>query len=256
MDKVIVITGASAGIGAAFAGVASKVGAKVVLAARRTAELEKVCAGLAGEALAVTTDVTKRSDVEKLRDAALERFGKVDVWINNAGRGITRSAQELTDDDLDAMIRDNVKSVLYGMQAILPHFKSRNAGHIVNVSSALARVPFAPPRAAYAASKAAMNMLTACVRIELLNSHPGIHVSAVMLGVVATEFGVSSLHGGIDSRKFPGAQSAEDAAKILIGTIENPRPEVYGVGDAPEMAKRYLQDVAGTEAEIAARFKR
>jgi NADP-dependent 3-hydroxy acid dehydrogenase YdfG len=256
MDRVIVITGASTGIGAAFAVLASEAGAKVVLAARRTAELEAVRSRLGGEAITVTADVTKRSDVEHLRDEALKRFGHVDVWVNNAGRGITRSVQELTDDELDAMLQLNLKSVLYGMQAVLPHFKSRNAGHIINVSSALSRVPFAPGRAAYAAAKAAMNMLTANLRMELANSHPGIKVSAILYGVVATEFGVNALNGGMDSRRFPGAQSPEDAARVLLDAIENPRPEIYGTGEAPEMAKRYLADVAGVEAEIAARFRR
>src|SRR5208282_1096698 len=129
---------------------------------------------------------------------AIERFGHVDVWINNAGRGITRSVSELTDEDLDVMMRDNVKSALYGVQAILPHFRSRGAGQIVNVSSLLGRVPFAPFRSAYSAAKHALNALTACLRMELRASSPGIVVTLVSPGVVATEFGLNALHGGMD----------------------------------------------------------
>ena len=101
------------------------------------------------------TDVTRRADVERLRDRAIEAFGHVDVWVNNAGRGMTKAALELTDDDLDAMITANVKAALYGMQAIVPHFKERGRGQIINISSMLSRVPFASFRAAYSAAKAA-----------------------------------------------------------------------------------------------------
>ena len=91
-----------------------------------------------------------RESERSWRDAALSRFGRIDVWVNNAGRGITRSVAELTDDDLDAMWRDNVKSALYGRQAVLPHFKSRTAGQIVNIFSGMGRMPTVktPPPAA------------------------------------------------------------------------------------------------------------
>jgi NADP-dependent 3-hydroxy acid dehydrogenase YdfG len=143
-DKVIVITGASAGIGAAVARQAGAAGARVVLAARRREALEEVARASGEGALTVVTDVTVRSEVEALARAAIERFGHVDVWINNAGRGISRLPSELTDEDIDVMMRDNVKSALYGMQAILPHFKGRGAGQIINVSSMLGRVPYVP----------------------------------------------------------------------------------------------------------------
>src|SRR5262245_44261257 len=134
--KVAVITGASAGIGAALAGELSRRGAKVVLVARRKDALERVAAGL-GESLVVVADVTRRSEVQGAFDAAIKRFGRVDLWVNNAGRGISRSVDQLSDDDVDQMIRDNVKSALYGMQVVLPHFKQRGDGAIVNVSSML-----------------------------------------------------------------------------------------------------------------------
>lgn len=256
MDKVIVITGASSGIGAELARQAGEKGAKLVLAARRQPELEAVAARSGKEAIAVVTDATKRTDMERLRDAALARFGRIDVWVNNAGRGITRPVSELTDEDLDAMMRDNVKSALYGMQVVLPHFKSRNAGQILNVSSGLARLPLAPFRSAYSAAKHALNGLTACLRLELKQSHPGIMVSVVMPGVVATEFGSNALGGGPDSRALPGAQSVEDATKVILDVIENPRPEAYTQPQMKADVERYYQDVAGFEAELSARFRR
>src|SRR5215468_2086736 len=99
-SRVVVITGASEGIGAAIARRLGGRGDQVVLAARREAELGAVAREAGAHALAVPTDVTRRGDVDRLRDRALEAFGRVDAWINNAGRGITRSVQELTDDDV------------------------------------------------------------------------------------------------------------------------------------------------------------
>ena len=132
MRKIIVITGASGGIGAALARELAKGGHKLALAARRREELEQVAheveeAGAAA-ALAVSTDVTRRDQVERLRDHALEEFGRIDVWVNNAGRGIGKKVLDLTDADFDEMMTVNVKSALYGMQAVVPHFQERGAG--------------------------------------------------------------------------------------------------------------------------------
>src|ERR1700688_3788887 len=171
-NQVVVVTGASAGIGASLARELGQRGAKVVLAARRAAELQEVARSAGEGQLAVTADVTRREDVTRLAAAAVDRFGHVDAWVNNAGRGISRGILELTDDDVDAMVRDNVKSVLYGMQAIAPHFMERKRGHLVNVSSMLGRIPFAPIRSAYCAAKAAMGSLTETMRTELAKDFP------------------------------------------------------------------------------------
>ncbi len=141
--KVIVITGASDGIGAALATLAGSHGAHVVLAARREEALRAVAAGCGGEALVVKMDVTRREDHARLLSAAVERFGHVDVWVNNAGRGITRPVLALTDEDVDEIMLVNVKSVLYAMHAVVPHFQARGAGHVINVSSMLGRIPLA-----------------------------------------------------------------------------------------------------------------
>jgi len=249
-DKIIVITGASAGIGAALTRVVGKAGARPVLVARRERELSEVAAGSGAHALPVVADVTRRADVERVRDAALERFGAIDVWVNNAGRGISRVVSELTDEDLDEMMLVNVKSALYGMQAVLPHFKARGRGQIINVSSMLGRVPFAPVRSAYSASKHALNSLTANLRMELRDAYPGIHVCAVHPGVVATEFGLRALHGGFDSRSMPGAQSAEEVAAVIASVIAEPRADVYTRAGARELIAAYYaaEDLAKAEA--------
>jgi NADP-dependent 3-hydroxy acid dehydrogenase YdfG len=249
MERVVVVTGASAGIGAALAILLGSKGDKVVVAARREKELADV-ARRSGGALAVVTDVTRRADVERLAARALEHHGKVDAWINNAGRGISRLPSQLGDDELDQMITDNVKSALYGMQAILPHFKANRRGHLVNVSSMLGRVPFVPIRSAYIAAKHALNGLTACFRGELRDAFPDIHVSLVSPGVVATEFGTSALHGGFDSRTLPGAQPAVEVAEVIADVLDHPRPDAYTRSDAAETVVKYYQDVAAAEANF------
>jgi len=254
IDKVVVITGASAGIGAELARQLAARGARVVLAARRKDELDAVAKSIGESALPVVTDVTRRSDVERLARAALERFGRIDVWVNNAGRGISRSVADLTDEDLDAMWTVNMKSVVYGIQAVLPHFKSKNAGQIINVSSGLSRAPLAPVRAAYGAVKSAVNLLTASLRVELKVTHPGIHVTLLLPGVVATEFGVNSMGVGIvDNRKLPGAQPVEGAAKAIVDVIESPRSEAYTSPFIADVVTRYLREPDAVEAEIASR---
>ena len=254
MDKIVVVTGASAGIGAELAKQLAAKGAKVVLAARRKEELDAVANGIGEQALAVVTDVTKRSDVERLAKAAIERFGRIDVWVNNAGRGISRSVAELTDEDLDVMWTVNMKSVIYGIQAVLPHFKAKNAGQIINISSGLSRAPLAPPRAAYGAVKAAVNMLTASLRVELKKTHPGVYVTLLLPGVVATEFGVNSMGVGIvDNRKLPGAQPVEEAVKAIVDVIESPKPEAYTSAFIGGVVERYLREPEVVEGEIASR---
>src|SRR5262245_29081434 len=114
--KVIVLTGASSGIGAALARQLGRAGHALALAARREEALRDVASAAGAGATAVVTDVRRRAEVDRLRDAALRHFGRIDVWINNAGRGITRPAIELTDDEFDEMMAVNVKSALYGMQ--------------------------------------------------------------------------------------------------------------------------------------------
>jgi NAD(P)-dependent dehydrogenase (short-subunit alcohol dehydrogenase family) len=238
-DKVVVITGASSGIGAALAAIVGGRGARPVLVARREKELREAAGRSGPEALPVVADVTRREDVARARDAALSRFGQIDVWVNNAGRAITRLVSELTDEDFDEMMLVNAKSALYGMQAVLPHFRERGRGHIVNVSSMLGRVPFAGFRSAYSAAKHALNSLTANLRMELGERYPGIVISSVHPGVVATEFGTKALHGGIDSRQIPGAQGVEEVAGVIADLIERPRADVYTRPGAQQMVVGY-----------------
>ena len=152
------------------------------------------------------------------------------MWVNNAGRGVSRKVEEVTDEELDQMITVNVKSALYGMQAVLPHFRARGAGQIINVSSFLSRVPMASIRSAYSASKAALNSLTANFRMDLAATDPGIHVTLVMPGMVSTDFGKNAIHGTPAIRPGAGAappQTAEAVAAVIVGAIDQPVAEVF-----------------------------
>jgi short-subunit dehydrogenase len=241
---VVVICGASSGIGAALAGVLAARGAALVLVARREAALAAVAAGCGPDTLTIAADLTSRAEVERVLGAAVARFGRVDVWVNNVGRGMSRVPSELTDDDIDEMMRVNVKSAFYGMQAVLPHFKARGDGHIINISSMLGRVPFALVRSAYSASKHFLNALTANFRTEVQQSHPGIQISLVSPGVVATDFGNKAIYGGADSRTLPGAQSAEEVAGVIASVIDSREADVYTRPEARQMIASYYSGEA------------
>lgn len=256
-DKVAVITGSSSGIGEALAKRLGAGGYKVALAARREEELKRVAKEIGANALPVVTDVTRRRDVNHLRDAALQRFGHVDVWVNNAGRGITKTVMELTDEEFDEIVAVVLKSVFYGTQAIIPHFEEQGKGHLINVSSFLGRVPLISYRSIYSAMKAAVNVLTANLRVDLKQSYPGIHVSTVMPGIVDTEF---QKVAGSPMPVRAGAtlgpqrvQSADEVAAQIVSLIDHPVAELYTNPASPELAQRYFQDVALFEENMLRR---
>jgi NADP-dependent 3-hydroxy acid dehydrogenase YdfG len=244
MSKVVVITGASAGIGEATARLLAEQGMSLVLVARRQDVLETVARECGANALAVRADVAQRSEVRRVVEAALARFGRIDVWINNVGQGISRPPSELTDE----VMRLNVKTALYGMQEVLPHFKERGEGQVINVSSMLGRVPFAVIRSAYVGAKHFLNALTALFRAEVQPTHPGIQFSIVSPPVVRTDFGLNALHGGPDSRTLPGSQGAEEVAEVIARVIETRQPDVYTLKGARDRVAAYYATL-GEDAE-------
>lgn len=227
LDKVVVITGASGGIGSALAEELARRGARLVLVARRPEALAAVASRCDGRAHPIIADVTDRLEVRRVVAESLARYGHIDVWVNNVGQGITRPPSELTDADIDAMMLINVKTALYGTQEVLPHFKQRGSGQVVNLSSMLGRMPHAMFRSAYNGAKHFLNALTANFRTELQQTHPGIQFSLVSPGVVRTDFGRNAVHGGPDSHQLPDSQSAEEVARVIADAIERPRPDVY-----------------------------
>jgi NADP-dependent 3-hydroxy acid dehydrogenase YdfG len=239
-DRVMVVTGASSGIGAATAEHLAAQGATVVLIARRREALHDVAARCGGRARVVVADVSVRDEVRRAVAETLAQTSRIDVWINNAGRGISRPPSELSDADVDDMMQINVKSVLYGMQEVLPHFKQQGHGHVINISSMLGRLPLAPGRSAYTGAKHFVNALTAMIRAEVQETHPGIQFSLVSPGIVWTEFGKNAVHGGPDSRDFPVGQEATEVAAVVASVVRSRKPDVYTrPGAAAQVAAYY-----------------
>jgi len=240
-DQVVVVTGASGGVGAAACEELARRGASVVLAARRATQLDEVRARCGDRARAVVADVTKRGDVQRIFDQAIATFGRVDVWINNVGRGQVRPVLELTDEDVDTMMLDNLKSVLYGMQVVAPHLLARGTGAIVNVSSIVARVKVPRSVGSYAAAKAAMSRLSDELRGELAQSHPEVRVVVVYPGAIATDFGNNALGASADSRTNPSAQSAAQVAHVVCEAALRGRGDVHTLPNGSAMVRDYLE---------------
>jgi NADP-dependent 3-hydroxy acid dehydrogenase YdfG len=185
--KVVVITGASSGLGEAAARLLSAEGATVVLGARRAVRLKSLVdelTALGGKALARTTDVTDRDQVKPLVDRAVERFGRVDVMLNNAGLMPQSLLASLKVDEWDQMIDVNIKGVLYGIAAALPHMQRQKSGHIVNVSS-VAGHKVGPGSAVYSATKHAVRALSEGLRMEVKPYN--IRTTIISPGAVASE---------------------------------------------------------------------
>lgn len=185
--KVVVITGASSGLGEATARHLSALGATVVLGARRLDRLQSLVAELeqaGGKALAVQTDVTDKAQVQALVDAAISTFGQVDVMVNNAGLMQQSMLESLKVDEWDNMIDINIKGTLYGIAAVLPHMKARKSGHVINVSS-VAGHKVTPSGTIYCATKHAVRVINEGLRQEV--TPYGLRTTVLSPGAVATE---------------------------------------------------------------------
>jgi short-subunit dehydrogenase len=221
-DRVVVITGASSGIGEATARLAHARGAHVVLAARREDRLAALEKELEGS-LAVTADVTRAEDRRRIVEAALERFGRVDVLVNNAGRGLHVPLADVDPDDHAAILDLNVGAALGMMQAVLPAMRERGEGAIVNISSGTSRRTI-PGLGAYAATKSALNMLSSVARAEWAGD--GIVVSTVLPTYTESEFH-DKLQAGADRFRGPGGgDTAEHVAEEILRAVETGVEEI------------------------------
>ena len=184
-DKVVVITGASSGFGEATGRRLAQEGAKLVLGARRLERLQALAEELSlGDEAVVQTDVTDREQVENLVKHAVDSFGRVDVIINNAGLMPLSPLEALKVEDWDRTIDVNLKGVLYGIAAALPHMKEQQSGHIINVSS-VAGHKVSPGGAVYSATKYGVRVISEALRQEVKPYN--IRTTVISPGAVATE---------------------------------------------------------------------
>ncbi|KQQ86915.1 hypothetical protein ASF77_19535 [Massilia sp. Leaf139] len=258
--KTYVVTGASSGFGR---GVALKLGAmraNVVLAARRTAVLEEVAAQVraaGGHALVVTTDVAQPEQVEALGAAALARFGRIDVWINNAGVGAIGEFDKVPLADHARVVDVNLKGVIYGSHVALRQFRQQGAGTLVNIGSVESEIPLAY-HASYAATKAAILGLGRALREELrLGGQSRIAVATVLPWAADTPFfNVAANYTG----HAPRMALMDDPAKVIdviVRASVYPREEVpagwkaraayWSHRVAPDLVERVSANIAYAE---------
>ena len=223
--KIVVITGASSGLGEATARMLSAHGATVVLGARRVERIVALADELVrggGQALALQTDVTRSEDIQRLVDGAVEKYGRIDVMINNAGLMPSSPLERLKIADWDRMIDVNIKGVLYGIAAALPHMQQRKSGHIVNVSS-VAGHKVRAGTAVYSATKHAVRVLTEGLRQEVKAYN--IRTTIVSPGAVATELPDSVTEADVAAGVkafYEIAIPAESFARAVVYALSQP----------------------------------
>ncbi len=182
LEKVVLITGASSGIGAGIARELGRAGARLALGARRTERLDALAAEIGGEVMTRRLDVTDRADVAAFAEAARQRFGRVDVIVNNAGIMPLSLMASLKTDEWDRMVDVNIKGVLHGIAAVLPEMTARGSGHIVNIAS-IGALSVVPTAAVYCATKFAVRAISEGLRQE----NQKLRVTCVHPGVVESE---------------------------------------------------------------------
>jgi NADP-dependent 3-hydroxy acid dehydrogenase YdfG len=225
-EKVVVITGASSGIGESTAKLLASQGAKVVLGARRSNRIDAVVKEISaagGKAFGFVADVTKRGEVEALVQKAVDSFGRVDVLLNNAGIMPIAPISALKVDEWDRQIDVNIKGLLYGVAAALPHMQKQKSGHIINITSVFGIKVFAPGATVYCATKAAGRTLTEGLRMELHSQN--IRCTMISPGAVATELPESTSEEATrkNLREFyKMAIPAESIARAVAYAIEQP----------------------------------
>ena len=188
--KVIAITGASSGMGKAIAIALAKNGAKVVLGARRTEQLQQLVEEIkstGGEATCTTIDVRNKADLLRLVNTAVEHYGKLDVIVNNAGVSQLSRIDALDIEGWEEMIDINLKGVLYGMAAAIPVFKQQQSGHIVNIIST-SGIKIVPMQGVYAGTKNAIRTIAEAFRQE---SDGSIRITGISPGIIKTDFAVN-----------------------------------------------------------------
>ncbi len=233
-DKVVIITGASEGIGLATARLFAQAGAKVALAARSAATLTSIVDELheqQREAIAVPTDMRSKDAIEALVDSVFQRYGRVDILINNAGQAVRGNVANVDIDQFRQVFELNVLAPVEAMQAIVPKMRQNGGGLIINVSSNVSHMHL-PVIGAYASTKAALNMISDTAREELASEN--IRVTTMFPRQTATNFGQNSLATAQthhlrpgSAQGGPGPDSAEAVAQKILEAARNEPHDQY-----------------------------
>lgn len=224
--KVVVITGASSGVGESTARLLAGNGAKVVLGARRKDRIDAVVKDITakgGSALGFKSDVTKRGDVEALVKGAIDKHGRIDVIVNNSGIMPIAPMAAIKVEEWDRMIDVNIKGLLYGVAAVLPIMQKQKQGHIINIASVAGIKVFAPGGTVYSATKFAVRAVTEGLRME--HKADNIRCTIISPGAVATELPESSSEEATrkNLREFyKMAIPADSIARAIAYAIEQP----------------------------------
>jgi NAD(P)-dependent dehydrogenase (short-subunit alcohol dehydrogenase family) len=227
--KVVVVTGASSGLGRAGAVELARRGATLVLAARRRDALEEtadLCRAAGARVVARVTDVTDAEQVRRLADAAVEEAGGLDVWINNAGVTLIGTLEDAPLDEHRRVLETNLFGAWHGAMAAMPIFKRQRRGTLINVGSVLSEIgqPFAP---SYSISKFALRGLTEVLRVEVADMKD-IHVCALLPYTFDTEHFESGANRlGLEARAVQPTQRPEKVARALVALVRRPRRQLY-----------------------------
>ncbi len=229
-DKVIIVTGASAGIGLATAKLLSLQGAKVALAARSIETLQELSKTLPNS-FPVQTDMSDEASIKEMIFKVQQHYGRIDVLINNAGQGLYSAIEHISIHDYRKIYELNVVGPLIAMQQVIPIMREQGEGHILNISSGVSK-NYYPMLGGYASTKYALNCLTLTARQELEGD--GIVVNVMHPGLTETEFGKNAIRSeavgeSLNSRVregMPTPDTAEYIAGRILNAIESKRAEV------------------------------
>lgn len=257
---VVVITGASSGVGRATARQFARSGSNVVLAARGEKALEKTaeeCRKFGVRALAVPTDTTSSQAVEALARHAVERFGRIDVWVNSAAVHLFGAVDTVPLDHFQRVLETNVMGYVHGSRTAIVHMKNQGHGVLINVSSAVANVP-QPFTAAYSMSKAAVSALSVSLRSELwLAKEQNIHVVNILPPAVDTPlFSRAANYSGREVRAMPPVYPPETIAKAIVKAAVKPKPEIAVGAGAKQMIKQHRAAPEAAERMMALQVDR
>src|SRR3954468_14805422 len=253
--RVVVITGASSGIGRATALKFAKNGDRVVVAARRKNLLNDLvdeCEELGTDALAVETDVTSEKSVEKLAKSAQKKFGRIDVWINDAGVGAVGRFDEVKPEEHRRVIETNLEGTINGAWYALKQFRKQREGVLINISSVIGKIT-QPYMSSYAASKHGVKALGACIRQELwLNDIEDIHVCTVFPQSIDTPFFENEANRhGFKVKPAPPVETPEQAAEVIFRLANEPQDEAHVGKMGKFMAMQQKLSRGMTEKQMA-----